>query len=95
MGQIQATTQPTAIAQVAAASPSQLQQLQQGSQTITLSTAQVPLPATVPHLKDENNAADSSASQTSATENAKENGLDGKYYLIYFKLCKQQLTTTL
>ncbi|KAI4466351.1 polycomb group protein [Holotrichia oblita] len=81
IGQIQAA--PAAIPQVTA-SPTQIQQIQQNGQTITISTPpqQVPLPATVPPVKEETNATEAttvdSVTQSVGTtiEVPKENGIE-------------------
>ncbi|KAI4466370.1 polycomb group protein [Holotrichia oblita] len=81
IGQIQAA--PAAIPQVTA-SPTQIQQIQQNGQTITISTPpqQVPLPATVPPVKEETNASEAttvdSVTQSVGTtiEVPKENGIE-------------------
>lgn len=85
IGQIQAA--PTAIPQVTA-SPTQIQQIQQNGQTITISTPpqQVPLPATVPAIKEESTAATETTTVDSVTQGVgtaievpKENGIEGNF----------------
>lgn len=84
IGQIQATS--ATIPQVTA-SPTQIQQIQQNGQTITISTPpqQVPLPATVPSIKEESvnpetTTADSITQSVGTTvEVSRDNCIDGKF----------------
>lgn len=81
IGQIQATPSSGSIQQVQA-SPSQLQQ-QQSSQSITIPVnSQVPLPANVPHFKDDNQSdvstVDSVTQNLNVTEDLKDNISESK-----------------
>lgn len=85
IGQIQAA--PAAIPQVTA-SPTQIQQIQQNGQTITISTPpqQIPLPATVPSIKEDTTATETTTTVDSVTQSVgttievpKENGIEGNF----------------
>lgn len=87
IGQIQAA--PAAIPQVTANS-TQIQQIQQNGQTITISTPpqQVPLPATVPPAKEETTVAETTTADSitqsigTTVETPKENGIEGKQNIL-------------
>lgn len=92
IGQIQTSTQPTAMS--VTPSPSQVPQLQPGTpQTITLSTPQqVPLPPSVPPVKleqGETTGTADSATQGTATmiaETTKEAPGDGEFETLCFSM---------
>lgn len=80
IGQIQpSATQGAGITQVAG-TPAQMQQIQGTPQGVALpSPQQVPLPATVPAIKDDGTTESVMEMQHNAAEIAKESGTDGKY----------------
>lgn len=84
IGQIQPTQAAPGSMQQVGGSPAQIQQLQQGGQTVTMSTPQqVHLPATVPSVKEDLSTITGMSEPTPQTvnvvgETTKENCVDGK-----------------